>query len=814
MPFYPRPAGMFSAILYKFEDRFIYSVRPFLMAKPFAEYYWSGYAENANESTNYAWDFYPETTFGGSTEGRELHYIDYQSGAYFSLPADSWFFAPTFNAYPGRIDDSGVSPDIYQLRNYEFNVEGTAITSIQEGYVVAAQSSITFNNIITSSILGVEPEGFLPLYSSKSFTVGGRYGDSGLPYAFTFYTGAEPWGDNDNGWWFGKNASHVDGMAQAFEKPQHPYQLNCVRLLVSDAVLTVRADVMMTCKVYKLNEIPSYGEENVVLPEEPGELICTGKALLTPTYNDENGGLITFTLYDEEGSIITPIIDYPILVAIDDYNSPEMDGLVDFSALVSVNDQYDEGHGELAYLKKEKRELDENGEYVYLGEYEWWGINNFFSTGEMKTGITIFIDIDNPYVTFENEQEDGQYLFPAAGGNLRKTWLDGTITNGIKFLTTCPSVDGRWRITCDGSESLPSWLNISLIDITNVTGLLGVRADVSASALPSGLTYREAVIKFEIPGDCIEYKFMQGTQPMGYRGDVNGDGNVSINDLTDLIDILLTGGQGGPTADVNADGSVNISDGTDLIDLLLGGIEPTKIVTGNTEFTVNGVTFKMMAVKGGTFAMGATRSQLGSEYTQIEQPVHMVSLSDYYIGQTEVTQALWQAVMGSNPSHFTGDLKRPVEMVSWNDCQQFITKLNQMTGMNFRMPTEAEWEFAARGGIKNRGHRYAGNNLVDNVAWYNGNAVGTTHPVGTKAPNELGIYDMSGNVYEYCQDWSSGTGYPSSDSQVNPTGPETGENRVIRGGSIDYGDDNCRVARRWGDDPTSRWKDQGLRLAL
>lgn len=152
MPFYPRPAGMFSAILYSFEDWFIYSVRPFLMAKPFAEYYWSGYAENANESTNYAWDFYPETSFGGLTEGGELHYIDYQSGAYFSLPADSWFFAPTFNAYPGRIDDSGVSPDIYQLRNYEINDAGTAITNVQEAYVIATESSTTFNNIITSSI--------------------------------------------------------------------------------------------------------------------------------------------------------------------------------------------------------------------------------------------------------------------------------------------------------------------------------------------------------------------------------------------------------------------------------------------------------------------------------------------------------------------------------------------------------------------------------------------------------------------------------------------------------------------------------------
>ena len=443
-------------------------------------------------------------------------------------------------------------------------------------------------------------------------------------------------------------------------------------------------------------------------------------------------------------------------------------------------------------------------------------MNRYWDNGSIviKTGFTIFIDIDNPYITYVYEQEDGQYLFPAAGGSMQKTWLDGTLSNGIRFSTSCPSHDGSWRITCDGSESLPSWLNISLIDIINATGFHGVRANVSASALPSGMTYREAVIRFEIPGDYIEYKFMQGTQPMGYRGDVNADGNVSISDVTQLIDILLSGAQGGPTADVNADGGVTISDVTSLIDMLLGGIEPTLIATGNREFTVNGVTFKMMAVEGGTFAMGATRSQNGSDYNQMEKPVHMVTLSDYYIGQTEVTQALWQAVMGSNPSNFTGDLNCPVEMVSWNDCQQFITKLNQMTGMNFRMPTEAEWEFAARGGIKNRGFKFAGSNVLDNVAWYNSNAEGTTHPVGTKAPNELGIYDMSGNIYEYCQDRiDNDFAYPS-EPQVNPTGQETGDSRIIRGGSIEYGDDNCRVARRWGDATYAKWKDQGLRLAL
>ena len=139
-----------------------------------------------------------------------------------------------------------------------------------------------------------------------------------------------------------------------------------------------------------------------------------------------------------------------------------------------------------------------------------------------------------------------------------------------------------------------------------------------------------------------------------------------------------------------------------------------------------------------------------------------------------------------------------------------------MTGKNFRLPTEAEWEFAARGGIKNRGTEFSGSNVLDNVAWYNENADGTTHPVGTKAPNELGIYDMSGNVFEWCQDWYGFSAY-TIDGQVNPTGPteeDSNNCRVIRGGSIDYGELYCRCSRRWSDEPVSRWKDQGLRLAL
>ena len=205
-------------------------------------------------------------------------------------------------------------------------------------------------------------------------------------------------------------------------------------------------------------------------------------------------------------------------------------------------------------------------------------------------------------------------------------------------------------------------------------------------------------------------------------------------------------------------------------------------------YTVKGVSFKMIAVKGGTFQMGIDD---GYEW---EKPVHQVTLSDYYIGETEVTQELWNAVMGSNPSKFTGNMQRPVEKVTWNDCQTFISKLNQLTGETFRLPTEAQWEYAARGGNKSKGYTYSGSNEIDEVAWYyDNNSDRTTHPVKTKAPNELGIYDMSGNVDEWCSDWY---GSYSSTTQTDPTGPATGFLRVTRGGCWNYPAANCRVAVR------------------
>ena len=236
--------------------------------------------------------------------------------------------------------------------------------------------------------------------------------------------------------------------------------------------------------------------------------------------------------------------------------------------------------------------------------------------------------------------------------------------------------------------------------------------------------------------------------------------------------------------------------------------EEGRRIFGNQTFTVNGVQFTMVAVEGGTFTMGATSEQ-GSDARDNEKPAHKVTLSDYYIGQTEVTQALWKAVMGGNPSFSKGD-NLPVEQVSWDDCQVFIQKLNQLTGKQFRLPTEAEWEYAARGGRKSRGYKYAGGNNIGLVAWYEDNSGNETHPVGTKQANELGIYDMSGNVWEWCSDWD---GDYQSSSQSDPQGPSSGFSRVCRGGCCYYGARYCRVSYRNGGTPGSCINNLGLRLS-
>lgn len=257
---------------------------------------------------------------------------------------------------------------------------------------------------------------------------------------------------------------------------------------------------------------------------------------------------------------------------------------------------------------------------------------------------------------------------------------------------------------------------------------------------------------------------------------------------------------------------------------------------------VNGVEFEMVYVKGGTFRMGATEEQ-GSDARDDEKPVHEVTLSDYYIGKFEVTQGLWTAVMGSNPSYFKKGDNYPVELVSWDDIQTFLTKLNQLTGKTYVLPTEAQWEYAARSGIgsstrvyvwcgggaiafsgsvsgssgSGEATKYSGSDDIDEVAWYWDNSAvdgsRSTHPVGQKQPNALGLYDMSGNVWEWCSDWYA-SNYYSNSLQMNPTGPSTGSHRVLRGGSWNFDARYCRVSIRSDGSPGYCDNYDGFRVVL
>lgn len=242
------------------------------------------------------------------------------------------------------------------------------------------------------------------------------------------------------------------------------------------------------------------------------------------------------------------------------------------------------------------------------------------------------------------------------------------------------------------------------------------------------------------------------------------------------------------------------------------------VLAGNTQnelsaqvktFTINGVSFDMIFVEGGTFMMGATSEQ-GSNAFDDEKPAHQVVATNYYIGKTEVTQALWRAVMENSTSHSTED-NLPIRMVSWKDCQQFIKRLNQLTGQNFRLPTEAEWEYAARGGNKSKGYKYAGSNDIYEVAWHLSNSGHNPHIVASKFPNELGIYDMSGNVWEWCQDWKENY---SSSHQDNTQVPAEETLRVFRGGSFDYDARSCRVSYRGSGATNFKFFNLGFRICL
>ena len=594
-PYYKRPAGMYVSPFHANNGAGLWSYGDlaFMMAKPFADYEFMGEVSGeVDENTHVSWDVFIRD---------ETYYLDDVLGFLYS---SYWWLddAPMFYAVDSDLDDPNANWYEYQIRAYdtEENIGG--------GVTVKGNTPVNIltvdNNETVDIMFGSENMDFM--YSSKTMIAGGRNADqTGM---LSRYYGADPWGENEYGWWFGKNASHVDGMAMCFEKPQHPYLLKNVYLQCAyndgDYVgMVVNAPVKMKCRVYKIDEIPDYQEVGgAYMPLEPGELIVTGEATVTPTTGEANNGLIDFTLYaqDDIDPSLTyeyhPTIDYPIMICIDGYNDPGMEDLVEFSAFVCVDDQVDEGYGELCYLKSGiyEYEIDENGDTVldedgnpvqfFTGEYRWRGLNNYFSGGTltMKTGLTIFIGTENPFLTFVHGLEDGEYTFPDEGGFMTKTfeYSDGSVytTESIEFLSSVPGEDGDVWMTWNGDEELPEWLEINLVDDYGEDGEFTgyVTAEVTAAPLPEGMDYREAVIRFEISGDYQDYKFMQGekTDPGYPVGDVNGDGEVNIADVNCVIDVILGAREADEfegRADVNGDTEVNIADVNAIIDIILRG---------------------------------------------------------------------------------------------------------------------------------------------------------------------------------------------------------------------------------------------------
>ena len=395
------------------------------------------------------------------------------------------------------------------------------------------------------------------LLSSKSPAPHG-YNDDELFYSFD---GLLPYGSNGQGWWLGKNASHVDGIAQAFEKPTHPYLLKKVCLMINnDAVIT--GDVTLTCKVYRLNEIPAYeAQESVRLPEVPGELIALGKGTVTPGTVTEKNGLVEFSLYKsdqtntESAQECQLTVDEPILVVIDGYNEPEAAHLVDFTARASTNMWNDEGYGELAYVKCPV----EDSEGDFSGNYEWRGLNHLLYDGmTMMTGLSIYIVAEHPYLQFLMEG-DGEYEFDETGGLLQREYGNETVS-GITFLTWTPSESGEWTIESNGKEGLPDWLDIELEDnkyhdeFTHT-----VTAQVTAEPLPVWLNSREAVVRFGFPGAYLDYKFIQQRISGGIIDPVDPP-IVYVNRLVQMIISGEVTVEDLKEYDVNEDGELTIAD--------------------------------------------------------------------------------------------------------------------------------------------------------------------------------------------------------------------------------------------------------------
>ena len=487
-----------------------------------------------------------------------------------------------------------------------------------------------------------------------------------------------------------------------------------------------------------------------------------------------------------------------------------------------------------------------------------------YGIGKLESGMTYILTLSKPAGSTEPADAGGNFYALTVVPQNAVVTIDGiqqTVSTDGAYSAMLPYGSHTYKVEAGGYISKSGSFTICSSDMTPINvSLVSAMATVSVTCpTPAVSLYvdKKSVGMAPWTGNLKEGMHLIEAKKEGYRSQQRTinlsqqqrldvafaelaaiQGNLSVNYKPFGADVYIDGkkiGQsprvfnsilvGSHKVEIKKDGygtdskTVNILEGQTAT---LSGVLTTHTsssvaletsLTGNT-ITIpvkDGISIDMVRVEAGTFTMGAT-AEMENPFND-EKPTHQVTLTnDYYIGKYEVTQALWQAVMGKNPSNFKGD-NLPVEKVSWNDCQEFISKLNRITGKTFCLPTEAEWEYAARGGNKSRGYQYSGSNNLSDVAWYTANSGSKTHAVGTKQPNELGIYDMSGNVWEWCQDWK---GFYSSFSQVNPTGADSGSGRVYRGGGWSWSSDAryCRSSFRSNSTPAYRANSLGLRLVL
>ena len=490
-----------------------------------------------------------------------------------------------------------------------------------------------------------------------------------------------------------------------------------------------------------------------------------------------------------------------------------------------------------------------------------------YDVGKVESGMTYILTLSKPSGSTEPADAGGNFYALTVTPKNAVVTIDGnqqTVSTDGEYSAMLPYGSHTYKVEAGGYISKSGSFTISNSDMTPINvSLVSAMATVSVTCpTPAVSLYVDKKSVGTIPwtGSLKEGMHLIEAKKDGYRSQQRTinlsqqqkldvaftelaaiQGNLSVNYKPFGADVYIDGkkiGQsprvfngimvGSHKVEIKKDGystdskTVNILEGqTATLAGMLTTNTSSSVASGTSSsgntITIpvkNGISIEMVRVEAGTFTMGATPEM--KEPWDDEKPAHQVTLTnDYYIGKYEVTQALWKAVMGYNPSAFKGD-NLPVEQVSWDDCQEFISKLNSITGKTFRLPTEAEWEYAARGGNKSRGYQYSGSNNISDVAWYKDNwykdnSDNKTHAVGSKQANELGIYDMSGNVWEWCQYWF---GSYSSSSQVNPIGANSGYHRVCRGGGWYFTARNCRSSYRNSISPDGRGYDFGLRLVL